>query len=941
MSLLTSLFSKISTNTESMSAKRLWLVALFFSNTLSCFANAEQKNHLVDLSKLPPEISKDYLTGKSTTEELSMEALDDLIRKIQLSPNLDSVKAIEESGKIVLHIKRTQKIKTVKLSGLSYFSDYDAKQFFGVNVNDPFDQQALIDGGERLRLAYKDAGYLNAIVNIELPPTADGNLEVHVTVTENRATEISNIAVTSTNKELNQDLQSAVKSFKGKALTDANVTEIQKDLKEFLLKKRFMKAEVSGPITQYNSDESKAELFFRVERPEKYTVQFEGNKYFLNREIESELDLNRFSTSSPNIASELAGKLRTLYLNKGFARVEILADEDLGRDPTEKVIRLTIDEGPRVKIDKVEIQGRFQRPADYYTRFVLNNSSDLVSNGYYNKDDLDSGIKTLTNNMQNDGYLLAKVVSTRVQYTPKKDRITLFINLDEGPLTEIEGVEFEGNFFATDAALLEISEIAKSGPLKLNSIEKALQYVKQYYRDNGFIEMTILNEKEDLVIYNESNTKARLNFKISEGPKVKVGSIVIEGNNFTKESVINTELDFEVGEILTPTKIEESLSRLQRTNYFGSVEIKTLEEHTSVSNRTVIVRVTERDPGIFNMGLGATNERNLTLRGYLGIAYRNIAGTGRQVSMRIEGNYNVTDIRYLESKITIGYLEPYLLGTRNKGRINVSRSKTVTDFSIRQGSEVNQTNLTVERDFTSHLLGVLQVWGLATVRDFSISSSNYFPETLTDIATIGPSFDLDYRDNIFNPTTGTFTHVAYEYSSPDLGSTSTINYYKTTASFTHYKKLNDKPWVWANNVRFGYLENLSRLPTGGVPWDKVGFILGGRSTVRGFEAGTNEVFPNSTDLGTSKYYLTTQSRMYLLKSEIRFPIYGNFAGAVFYDGGAVLIDGLNFKDPYRDAAGFGLRYNTPVGPLNLEFGWKLDRKDGEEPWRFHLSIGAF
>ena len=47
------------------------------------------------------------------------------------------------------------------------------------------------------------------------------------------------------------------------------------------------------------------------------------------------------------------------------------------------------------------------------------------------------------------------------------------------------------------------------------------------------------------------------------------------------------------------------------------------------------------------------------------------------------------------------------------------------------------------------------------------------------------------------------------------------------------------------------------------------------------------------------------------------------------------------KDPYRDSVGLGFRYNTPVGPLNLEFGWKLDRKEGEEPWRFHLSIGAF
>ncbi len=81
--------------------------------------------------------------------------------------------------------------------------------------------------------------------------------------------------------------------------------------------------------------------------------------------------------------------------------------------------------------------------------------------------------------------------------------------------------------------------------------------------------------------------------------------------------------------------------------------------------------------------------------------------------------------------------------------------------------------------------------------------------------------------------------------------------------------------------------------------------------------------------------------MNLFKSEVRFPLWGNIGGSVFYDGGLVKISQLTFEDNYRDAVGFGLRYITPVGPVNAEIGFKLDKKPYEDPVRFHLSVGSF
>ena len=315
-------------------------------------------------------------------------------------------------------------------------------------------------------------------------------------------------------------------------------------------------------------------------------------------------------------------------------------------------------------------------------------------------------------------------------------------------------------------------------------------------------------------------------------------------------------------------------------------------------------------------------------------------GTARAFSARLEGNYNIADIKFPETKITFGYLEPYLFDTRLRGRINLTRSQTVTDYDKKQVSEVNQVTYSIEQQINSHILAVWDVYSIATVKDFRLDPDDPTPSTLQDIATTGPSVDIDFRDHPFNPTQGTFSRFNMEYGNPQMGSSSGIEFFKAGGSFTHYKSISEG-WVLAHSIRSGYLKNLSQ--DGGVPYDKKGFVLGGRSTVRGFEAGTSERFPNDEDLGGEDFLLKTNATYYLLKSELRFPIYGSIGGAIFYDGGAVFIEGIDFDDPYRDSAGVALRIATPVGPVNFEFGFKLDRKEDrdESLYRFHFSIGTF
>jgi outer membrane protein insertion porin family len=909
----------------------------------------------LDLSNLNSEVQTEILKRFPIVqkEKLTLEQIDDLIRFLHAKFQFENVRVWDDGGSTPyrLEFKKTRRIGSIKILGLKSLSRAEAENFFSIRSNDVFDPQGIAEAGERIRLAYKDRGFLNAKLDIEMPARSDEIVDVKIQVTENQPTLIKDIILQSSNEDLNSKIVKELKKFLNSPLTESTLSAIQVQVRDYLRKNSYVRTSIGAPTTEFNKDESEANLTYKLEKTEKYSFTFQGVLFLGVRDIERTLDLENFYSGSPAIGEELAQKIRSYYLSKGYARVQVKSFEDDGKGPFRKHLIFEIEEGPRVKIKEISIIGSFSKKASYYINFIKGHSSKLIKDGLYNKEDIEVGLRNLLLELQNDGYLQAKVISTRTQYNKDKNEINLNINLDEGPLTVIEDIEFIGNREFLKEQLLEATGL-QVGPLKLKKVEQAIAALKDYYQEQGYIEMLLLNEKSELVKYDESNTRASLSFQILEGAQVKAASILIEGNAFTRDYVIQQELELKVGELVTPKKIEESIARLQRTGFFNSVDIRTLEEKTNVSNRTVIVKVSEREPGLFNLGVGATNERTLTIRGYTGISYRNLLGTGRGIALRVEGNYNVADIKYLERRIVLGYIEPYIFSTRFRGRVNITRSTSVSDYELRQASEINSTTYSLEKDFTSHILGVWDLWSLATIRDFGIDERYPFPTNTQEIASTGPTLDIDFRDNPFNPTQGTFTRWSAEYSSPQIGSTITdafsIEYWRTTLNFTHYLKaglLFNQPIIWANQIRGGYLKNLSEKPAGGVPWDKKGFTLGGQSTIRGFEAGTQEVFPNREDLKLSDtdraYNLTTEASMYLIKSEVRFPIHESLGAALFYDGGSVEIKGLTFSDSYRDSAGFGIRYNTPVGPLSLDWAWKLDAQPREEPWRFHLSIGSF
>ena len=914
---------------------------------LSSFATAAETKYSVILKDWPDDIVQKIqrIAPEIIRKDLDEQSLNRIIKKLDESFSFNSLKLVKLDGgnELTLVGEISPEVK-ISFSGLVDLTETDALNTMGLTVANVLDEENLKLGTERLVLYYREKGYRFADVKFKV--ISEGTLVKNIlfSVDRKKQTILKKISIIGIEDE---DLKAKfetnlLRKFRRSELTQEALSKITSDLRMQLSQNGFYLAPVPSPQIQFAADELTAKLSFKIPPSQRYKIEVLNTQRYTHEYLEEEiLGLSNYFSKDGNIGSELAETLKKFYTSQGYPHANIIFYES----KISNVIRLylNVDEGHYTQITDFKITGQFSREESYYKKKFFELASLKVQDKIYIKDEIEIAAKNLLIYLQNDGFVSAKLSRVLTTTDPNEPGLAaVVLQLEEGPQVKLTQVDFVGVAPERVDEVRRVMQLSSGQNLSLSKLEESVAALKAYYLSNGFLEVALIGDAQDIIKYYDNNSSAALKFTVKEGPQVTVQSIDIEGNTRTQDKLVLLELDFKVGDILTPAAIDESVLRLQRTGYFNSAEIYTLEKETDISKRTVVVKVTERDPGLRVLGIGLTDENKGTLHGYAGVAYRNFWGRGVGLSLRTEANYNFADIRFLENKHTLGLVWPYIFESRARFRTSATRSTTITDLRINKVSEANTAIFSIEQDFSSHFTGLVS-YAVTTFFDHGIDPEDeinfgYNSESLV-IGSITPAVELDYRDNLFNPTRGSFSRFAFEYANESLGNNNVDDFYRLTAQSTFYVPFAKSSIVFVQSIRAGYIEIVDDRGEG-VPFDKKGFSLGGRTTIRGFE--TSEIFPTTGEIGAS-YRLLTASQYQLLKSELRFPISVKYdlGGALFYDGGQVTIEGVNLTDKWRDSIGIGIRYNTPVGPLNLEFAKKLDKKATESDGAFHLSIGVF
>ena len=566
------------------------------------------------------------------------------------------------------------------------------------------------------------------------------------------------------------------------------------------------------------------------------------------------------------------------------------------------------------------------------------------------RDSLRRDIAALEAFYRNNGFLEAKVTLQAIELVENGAFADILIRVDEGEPTRVDVVGFEGTGPVAEDRLAKGLRLRPGVPFNPTLISADVYAMKREYFEKGYVAVEI----DDSVTVDGKSV--RLFYRIAPGPVVTIRRIEIRGNRLTKDYIIERELVVKEGEPFRLSKAIETQRNLFETGLFTEAEI--LPESLDAKSRTVdvAVRVRERKSAYFEVGFGVGNILGSRVTGEWGD--KNLFGRGKKLRLKAEYSFGlfeggVVDFGNIDPKVKYyrydaEFGERHIFGSQFLLGINayLEKDATVEAIIIRtRGVAVGGLrHLTPRTDLLLRLLAE-RIEREATDVGSERSNSRLVAGALSH----------DARDFILDPRKGGYRDIRFELAGGVLGGDNDFYTLNTTLQKYWTKRRSS---VIALRTRVGFADAYGSSKDTGVPVENR-FFTGGGNSVRGFKE--NSLGPTAVldPESASPTETVIGGRLLLLgNAEVRFPIpffsRYRFSGAVFADGGNVWsslgsVDLEDFRlyagkgdvteDDFRYSVGVGLRYNTPVGPIRLDYGMPIKKDDTDRFGLFHVSLG--
>ncbi|MDX1541822.1 MAG: BamA/TamA family outer membrane protein, partial [Geminicoccaceae bacterium] len=370
--------------------------------------------------------------------------------------------------------------------------------------------------------------------------------------------------------------------------------------------------------------------------------------------------------------------------------------------------------------------------------------------------------------------------------------------------------------------------------------------------------------------------------------------------------------DWREGEVLTPAKVEDSRRLLVETDLFRSVQITPEPAGDASGEVPVRVRVTERKHR--SIGIGVRYRTDEGPGGNVFVEHRNLFGRGETANVELDGS-------------GIGFNLGASFRKPDFYRLNQSFIAD-TEFRYDDTDAFESTSASasagLERQFTPTLIGR----GSLAFRYVKIQDVEEGDEGPFGLLSLPLGLTWDRSDDLFDPSSGGRLFVEEEPFIDVLDPSLTFN--KTLVGYSHYLQVLDEPrLIFAARGALGSIFGADRAD---IPADER-FYAGGGGSVRGFG------FQKAGELDEDGDPLGGRSLLELA-GEFRLNITESIGAVTFVDAGAAFESILpDFSEDLRVGAGVGLRYFSPIGPLRLDVGIPLNRRDEDDAFQIYISIG--
>ncbi len=618
--------------------------------------------------------------------------------------------------------------------------------------------------------------------------------------------------------------------------------------------------------------------------------------------------------------------IRKHYQERGHWKVAVETTEE--RSDELLRVRMAIEPGAKFVLDEIELEGNESLSDDQLRRRMgLEPRRALApGSGRLVEEQLTADLTNLRSFYAVQGFGQAKVGPARVE-EPGGDRLRLVVPIEEGPRRRIGEIQFSGNVEVSRQELVSALRLAAGGPYHRVLVDEAIEQLRLAYERRGYRSALISASVE----WNPSSELASVRFSLLEGRRSTVDALVVRGNVRTPARVIRRFVPLQVGDPISSGSLLEVQRALYRLGIFSRVEVTVAGAGLQRSGGTVLVEVEEGKVLYASYGFGYDSESGA--RGLFNLSHANLFGRAASLTLG-------TLVSEREEVYRLQYRQPYLGPVPLEFRGTVYReSENHPDFDVsRRGLQLG-----VQRSF-GRLLASLQYDYRIVALDSGVAQTE-IPLVSRDarVASLSPVAFYDRRDDPIDPKRGWSLSASLERAFPAFSADS--DFRKEFGQATGYVDLG-KIGVLAGSVRLGAIEN--RLPETDPQFSDIDYVpaaerfyAGGRTSHRAFERDRLGV-PGETLIVSADGKVTPLGGggLALVSLEYRFPVFGGVGGTLFADGGNVW---RRFGDidpaEARWGVGVGVRYLSPIGPLRLEVGWKLDRKEYEPGYVWFVSIG--
>ena len=718
-------------------------------------------------------------------------------------------------------------------------------------------------------------------------------------------------------------------------------------------------------------------LILDVRHGPQITVELAGDEV-VDADLDVLVPIEREGSVDEDLLEDADRRISGLLRDRGYRDAVVTHAREAAGEGLSLVF--TVEQGRPYRIERIAFAGNAAVPElELLPLVAVEPDSPLVMR------DLDVSADLVAEHYRRLGYATVRVEPRVVELPSAGDapdaivRVVCTIDIVEGPRATVQSIVVEGSRFRSGSELVATMESEAGGAYFARQVAADRDRIHALYLDAGYDRAVVTVEPR----FDDSLTAVDLAYRIVEGPQTLVEHILIAGNETISPASIRREITLEEGEPLGLSAVAETRRRLNALGLFRRIDIREFS-HGRRDRRDVVVvveeaaatrlaygggfEVSQRLRRVTDAGRGvsqAVEQLEFAPRGFVQIGRRNLWGKNRSIDLftrvSVRRQNDPVLLAPAEANAGFGFNEYRVLGTYTEPRaFGSDLDLFVTGFveeAIRPGFDL------FSRGFNAETRGQVTPW-LSTSVGYSwgkndTSNVQLNPEDvpLVDrlfekvrLSSFSGSLLRDTRDDVVDPTAGEVLSIDARVAARAIGSE--VGFAKAfTQAFIYRRMPGVRRIVLAAGVRLGIAVGFPQGAVGSNPLLPISerFFAGGDTTVRGYafdRLGIPAGRPGATI--DADGFPQGGNAVVILNSEVRVPVTRELGVVGFLDGGNVYDHVSNISlGRIRGGIGFGVRYRSPVGPIRVDLGFKLDRQElGSGPNRererltaLHISIG--